>query len=107
MALTFKEYSQQASTTAIYDPKLAIQYTTLGLCSEAGELAGKVKRTMRGDYPELNKEDALLEIGDCLWYLSECAKALDSDLETVAKMNIEKLAKRKKIGTIKGTGDHR
>ena len=107
MALTFEEYSQKASTTAVYEQSLAVEYTTLGLCSEAGELAGKVKRKMRGDKKEINKEDALLEIGDCLWYLSECAKAFGSDLETVAKMNIEKLSKRKIAGTIRGEGDHR
>ena len=107
MALTFEYYSQKASTTAVYESSLAVEYTTLGLCSEAGELAGKVKRKMRGDKKEISKEDALLEIGDCLWYLSECAKAFGSDLETVAKMNIEKLSKRKIAGTIRGEGDDR
>jgi NTP pyrophosphatase (non-canonical NTP hydrolase) len=107
MALTFNQYAQQASTTAIYSATTAIEYTTLGLCSEAGEVAGVLKRYQRGDHKELNKEKMLLEIGDVLWYCAELSKSLGSDLETVARLNMNKLAKRQVDGTIKGSGDYR
>lgn len=107
MALTFEEYSKQASTTAVYSPATAIEYTTLGLCSEAGEVAGVLKRYQRGDHKELDKEKMLLEIGDVLWYCSELSRSLGSDLATVASLNMAKLAKRKIDGTIKGSGDFR
>tara|TARA_B110000908_G_C10263603_1_gene461381 strand:- start:1929 stop:2252 length:324 start_codon:yes stop_codon:yes gene_type:complete len=107
MALTFNQYAQQASTTAIYSTATAIEYTTLGLTSEAGEVAGVLKRHLRGDQKELDKDKMLLEIGDVLWYCAELSKSLGSDLETVAHMNMSKLAKRKVDGTIKGSGDYR
>jgi NTP pyrophosphatase (non-canonical NTP hydrolase) len=107
MTLTFNEYAKQASTTAIYSTTTAIEYTTLGLCSEAGEVAGVLKRYQRGDHKELDKEKMLLEVGDVLWYCAELSKSLGSDLETVAHMNISKLAKRQVAGTIKGSGDFR
>lgn len=104
---TFQLYSEQAQRTALYDKSKGIEYCALGLASEAGEVAGVVKRHFRGDHPALNKEAVVAEIGDVLWYCSQLAREVGSDLETAALRNIEKLAKRQAAGTIRGAGDNR
>jgi uncharacterized protein (UPF0218 family) len=44
----------------------------LGLSSEVGEVEGKLKKFIRGDFElEEFKEKVKPEIGDCLWYLAE------------------------------------
>ena len=53
------------------------------------------------------RETIAYELGDVLWYLSMVAYELEYDLNDVAKMNIEKLASRKKRNKIKGSGDDR
>jgi NTP pyrophosphatase (non-canonical NTP hydrolase) len=109
--MTLNEYQEQAKKTAQY-PILghAIVYPALGLNGEAGEVAEKVKKLMRDHNGVLNydrKMALLKEIGDCLWYVSECARQAGFDLETVAAFNIHKLEERLKAGTIKGEGDNR
>ncbi len=43
---------------------------------------------------ELDFEKAELELGDVLWYVSNAAYLLGTDLETIARRNLEKLKKR-------------
>ena len=40
-------YEQQAGETAIFPKDKALEYLALGLTSEAGEVAGKVKKLIR------------------------------------------------------------
>lgn len=65
----------------------------LGLCSEAGEAAGIVKKHYFQGH-EFDSHHLLLELSDCLWYIAVAADALGCDLETVMRMNIDKLEKR-------------
>lgn len=65
----------------------------MGLNGEAGEAIDLVKKHLFHGH-ELNKEALIKELGDIAWYLAEAAYALDIDLETVLKLNIEKLKKR-------------
>ena len=51
--------------------------------------------------------ELLKELGDVLWYLSVLAEDLGSSLEEVAKLNLEKFAKRKAVGALHGSGDER
>ena len=103
-------YQQVAKTTAIYPREQAIIYPTLGLTGEAGEVANKVKKIIRDGS---NKNDEKLvseikaEIGDCLWYIAVLADDFNIKLSDIASANIEKLANRKKKGTIHGSGDTR
>ena len=105
--LTLREYSAGAQSTALYDPAHGLDYCVHGLTSEAGEVAGVVKRRYRGDHEGINQEALLKELGDTLWYVSEAARCGGSSLEAVARMNLDKLAKRKAAGTIIGKGDNR
>ena len=50
-------------------------------------------------------EELKKEAGDILWQLSGLCKVMGWNLEDVAQMNLDKLAARKKIGTIDGNGD--
>lgn len=50
----------------------------------------------------LDREHMALELGDVAWYLALAADALGYDLETILRMNIEKLQKRYPNGFEKG-----
>lgn len=102
MKLSFEEYSRQASETALYPKRLKnLEYPTLGLAGEAGEVANIVKKIQRDFGGEITAEiRAKLkdELGDVLWYISACADELGLSLDEIARYNIEKLAKRHKRG---------
>ena len=105
--MNFNEYQMMSQTYAVYPKDRALEYATLGLTSEAGEVAGKVKKYIRGDVNVLLPTDVALELGDVLWYCAAVADAIGYDLATVADLNINKLRSRKVNGTIKGDGDVR
>ena len=76
--MQFNEYQQQANHTKIYPQEHNVIYPTLGLVGEAGELANKVKKVLRGDTTLPEVQTAIIsELGDCLWYMA----ALATDLE--------------------------
>jgi NTP pyrophosphatase (non-canonical NTP hydrolase) len=103
--MDFDEYQSQAKTTAIYPKSAKIIYPTLGLASEAGEVAGKVKRQIRDN--KFDKQELANEIGDCLWYCAAIASDADLSLGEIAKNNLEKLKSRHERGVITGSGDNR
>lgn len=65
----------------------------MGLNGEAGEAIDIVKKHLFHGH-NLDKENLIKELGDIAWYLAEAAYALDIELETILKLNIEKLKKR-------------
>lgn len=65
----------------------------LGLAGEVGELTDLFKKHLFHGHT-LDREKAILELGDVLWYATELAHALESDLETVLEKNVEKLRAR-------------
>ena len=109
--MNFDEYQNLASSTAIYPKKYETIYPALGLCGEAGEVAEKVKKSIRDglDFYEKKrfKEALTKELGDVLWYISALANDLEISLNDIAEQNIEKLASRKKRNMIGGSGDDR
>jgi NTP pyrophosphatase (non-canonical NTP hydrolase) len=109
--MNFTEYQNLALATAIYPKKYETIYPALGLCGEAGEVAEKVKKSIRDglDYWQEKqfKEDLTKELGDVLWYISALASDLDISLNDVAENNLLKLASRKKRNKIGGSGDNR
>jgi NTP pyrophosphatase (non-canonical NTP hydrolase) len=107
----FSEYQSLSRRTATY-PHAGddLTYPALGLCGEAGEVAEKVKKTIRDDGGVLTDErrEALArELGDVLWYLSQLATEADLDLDTIAEDNLEKLLSRQERGVLRGSGDNR
>ena len=100
MKLTFEEYQRRASETALYPQRLKnLEYPTLGLAGEAGEVANVVKKIQRDFGGKLTDETRAKlkdELGDVLWYISACADELGLTLEQIAEFNVEKLAARHK-----------
>jgi NTP pyrophosphatase (non-canonical NTP hydrolase) len=105
-SMGFSEYQRLAMSTAIYPREYSIYYPALGLSGEVGELNNKIKKRIR-DHAELDREDMKSELGDVLWYVSALASDLGLDLGDVAASNVDKLLRRRKNGTIKGSGDMR
>lgn len=106
--MNFNEYQEFTRTTAIYPKTVAIPYLTAGLAEEAGEVAGKYKKSIRDNWPEQQfKEAALAELGDVLWYLARYADELGYNLDYVAEVNKGKLTSRKERNVLQGSGDTR
>lgn len=108
--LDFDEYQKETNKTAIYPKDKAIEYLILGLASEAGEVAGKLKKVIRdngGVVDNAAKTTLADEVGDVLWYISQIALELEIPMSELAQMNVDKLASRKERGVIGGSGDKR
>ena len=104
-------YENLAGQTAIFPKEKALEYLALGMTSEAGEVAGKVKKLIRdGDEVEgfeMKKIAIASEIGDVLWYCAMMAKEVGVPLNTIMQENLKKLHGRKERGTLQGSGDTR
>ena len=110
--MTLNEYQAHAATTAMYPGAggiVGLAYTTLGLTGEAGEVANKTKKILRGDGGSLEdrKKAIVKELGDVLWYLAMTAQECDVTLEDVAVINVDTLRSRHERGVIQGDGDNR
>lgn len=116
--MTFDDYQDKTHKFFLIDVEkynvqkenkdLVLSRLVLGLNEEAGEIAGKVKKYLRGDFDfEELKKQVGKEAGDQLWYLNEVLSTLDLKLSDIAQENLDKLAGRRKRGTILGSGDER
>lgn len=106
--ITASTYQSKAKETAIFPRDKALEYLSLGLVGESGEIANKIKKIIRDNIPSSNwKTDLPNEIGDVLWYCAMLADYLDSDLGKIMENNLEKLQSRKKRGVLGGSGDNR
>lgn len=108
--MQLNDYCEATNQVAIYPEAgtgsdLELYYLSLGLTSEAGEVAGKVKKLIRDG--TLNIGDLAYELGDCFWYLSRLCDAIGYEPEDILTININKLLKRKKNNTLTGSGDVR
>jgi len=103
--MKFDDYQDKTGETAVYPDENAVEYLALGLNGEAGEVAEKVKKSIRDD-KELG-DDVRDEIGDCLWYIARLLDELGYDMSEAAEANIDKLFDRKDRGKIQGSGDDR
>ena len=93
--MTINEYQQLALRTL--NPMLSERDVlingVMGLCGESGEAIDLVKKHLAQGHP-LDKDRLAHELGDIAWYLAETADAIGYDLETILKLNIEKLKMR-------------
>lgn len=96
--MNFEEYQTEASQTALYPRRMSnLEYPTLGLAGEAGEVANIVKKIQRDNEGIITDETRAKlkdELGDVLWYISACADELGLTLADIAAFNVNKLAKR-------------
>jgi NTP pyrophosphatase (non-canonical NTP hydrolase) len=106
----FTDYQIAAGKTALYADAYRVTYPALGLASEAGEVAGKVKKVLRdrdGDFGSEQIAAIKDELGDVLWYVAALAADLGLDMNEIAAGNIEKLRSRLERDVIQGDGDQR
>lgn len=102
------DYMPEVMKTASYPMQQAREYVTLGLAGEAGEVANKMKKIMRGDLslreatPGISKE-----LGDVFWYWIACCVEFNLNPEDVVLDMLMRLEDRKQRGVIKGSGDDR
>jgi len=68
-------------------------HATLGIVSEAGEIADTVKKSFAYG-KKLDKDNLLEECGDLVWFLNLMIHNLDLTWEQVLAANIAKLEKR-------------
>ena len=96
--MNFEDYQAAAGKTALYPRRMSnLEYPTLGLTGEAGEVANIVKKIQRDHGGVINDETRGKlrdELGDVLWYISACADELGMTLDEIAAFNVDKLAKR-------------
>lgn len=117
--MELSEYQKRAMTTCMSSSE-NFSYMFLNLVGEVGELASKVAKGIRKGHISLDgsnlrfeefptcidmDQDMMYEAGDILWQLSGLCSVMGWDLERIARMNLDKLAARKAIGTIDGNGD--
>jgi len=109
--ITATEYQTKAAETAIFPKDKALEYLTLGLVGESGEIANKVKKLIRDGADVEGYNDKLVqianELGDVLWYCAMLANELDANMGRIMEGNLHKLADRKSRGVLGGSGDNR
>lgn len=119
MSLTFEQYLEAASKTAIYPTKMPSMHSTgfvgmmylgLKLNGESGEVAEEIGKSLRDDgglISEKRRDKLIKELGDVLWYWSMLCMELGVVPSVVAGMNLQKLQDRQAKGTIQGSGSDR
>lgn len=125
--LSLRRYQEQAMTTCM-ESSDNFSYMFLNLVGEVGEFASKVAKAIRkekayiggqtevdepndltiiSDTPEYAAfcEELRKEAGDIMWQTAGLCKVMGWPLDEVCQENLDKLAARKKEGTIDGNGD--
>lgn len=94
--MTINEYQTAALRTAQTDKLSAsdlLLNSALGLCGESGEVADLVKKHLFQGH-DLDLNHVAKELGDISWYLAVGAYAIGLDLESIFRINKEKLEAR-------------
>ena len=68
----------------------------VGMCAEAGEFTEVIKKTIFQGKPvtEENLFHLKRELGDIMWYVMQACMGLDTTLDEIIEMNVEKLMAR-------------
>ncbi len=76
------------------DTKLCrLLHAALGISGESGELTDQIKKVFAYG-KEFDQTNFIEELGDILWYIQLACNVLDTDLESLIRVNIDKLEKR-------------
>jgi NTP pyrophosphatase (non-canonical NTP hydrolase) len=103
--MKLSDYQIFTRSTAIYPKHRILEYLGLGIASEAGEIAGKIKKQIRDDVDL--KDQIRAELGDVFWYACRLCDELGFDAEDVIEENKKKLEDRQKRNVLGGSGDNR
>ena len=107
---SIQDYQKWSRKTAIYPPKIAVQYTALGLAGEVGEICNEIKKVYRDDngvITEKRRANLVAEFGDVLWYLARVTDELNIDMLDVIERNVSKLEDRLARDVLSGSGGNR
>ena len=102
----FREYSDWVEKKIVSDPTDRLHENVHGICAEAGEVAGKIQKSLR-DNTEVTPNEIIKELGDLVYYATALANYYNANLGVVILENLNKLDSREARGTIKGSGDNR
>lgn len=93
--MLINDYQQMALRTInpALSPKEQLLNGVMGLCGESGEAIDILKKHLAQGHA-LDKEHLAKELGDVAWYLAVASYFLGYDLETIMRMNIDKLRER-------------
>jgi len=109
MPTTLEDYEEfvmkLASPQSTETPEMQLVLGGLGLCGEAGEFADHTKKVVFHGQ-KLNKEAAVKELGDVMWYLAFAARTIGSSLQEVIDGNVEKLSARYPDGVFSKERSH-
>lgn len=111
--MNLNDFQKACERTATYHGKgeyLGLTYVSLGLASEAGEVAGKVKKINRDKNCQMDGPARLAvssEVFDTIWYAMQTLTELGFTFDDVASAGLQKLASRHVRGMIHGDGDFR
>lgn len=125
--MTLNEYQSRAMETCM-PSCMNYSYMMGNLAAEVGEFSGKVQKSHRrgeitysadgdiwwntetqelGDRAIEMNQELMKEAGDILWQVAGLCRVMGWNLDTIAQMNLDKLADRKARGVIDGSGDNR
>jgi NTP pyrophosphatase (non-canonical NTP hydrolase) len=110
--MTFDEYQKKAYSTNLTnkDEFRNLMQQILGLSDEVGEVQAIFKKWIRdqdADPAKLDLTNVKKELGDIMWYIAVVGEVLGLSLSEIVQYNVDKLADRKKRGTLPGSGDNR
>ena len=94
----FDEYQKIAMSTLysqFKDKGKQLEYGTLALCGETGELANVVKHVVYYKNTSYTSANIVDELSDVLWYVACIADSLDIKLSEIATFNINKVLTKK------------
>ena len=94
--MTINEYQAAALSKAKTNKFLEndrLLNAALGLCTESGEVADLVEKHLFQGH-DLDFNHVAKEFGDVAWYLAVGAHAIGFDLESIFRMNTEKIEAR-------------
>lgn len=120
--LTLNEYQEKAMGTCLPSCE-NIVYMLYGLTAEVGEINDKVAKWVRKGIARIDnnqlvfntsdegvvedyRHELIKEVGDCAWFIVGLSMVLGASLDDVCQINLDKLANRKKEGTIISHTDH-
>lgn len=90
---------------------MGLLYAALALNGEAGEVAEKVKRIVRGDYEGMSIDEVRTkvqrELGDVLYCVCMVCAELGLELNDVMLSSVRKFESRLRRGVLQGEGDER
>ena len=93
--MEINEYQAQIRNFAMYPKELGPYYTILGVTSETGNLANKLKELLNENKNGLDDKDKgkiAISIGDIMFWLSSMASDLGLEFDEIIALNLRKKA---------------